>query len=229
MSIIRSRAISFKKNMNSDNAYTTSKDRNRKRQWICIIALAVIAHLAFFLFFKPQYLRIFYKEIGGDEGYTTYPVMDRPFSFVPYPEPIQPPVLNERAQKSEQTKEEQTTLDDLLGDPVTELLLMDTGKTGGSEGRPGPRRTTVEPKPLFIPWPKYPAGIKETIEGKVELLVLVNKKGEVEHVKIARGLPFDILNTTAVDAARNIRFTPGLEQGVPTAMWVRLTIGFQPR
>jgi TonB family protein len=229
MPIIRSRAVSFKKNMRPNNAYTSPRKRNRKRDWICIIAVAVLAHLAFFLFFKPQYLRIFRTEIEGDEGYSTYPVMDRPFSFVPYPEPTQAPIVDENAQRNEQTRKEKMTIDELLGDPVTELLLMDKGKTGGSNGRPGPRRTTVEPKPLFIPWPKYPSGIDEKVEGKVELLVFVNKKGEVEHVKIARGLPYMILNTTAVEAARNIRFTPGLEEGVPTAMWVRLTIGFQPR
>ena len=91
------------------------------------------------------------------------------------------------------------------------------------------RKTTVDPKPLYIPWPKYPKGIDEGFEGTVELLLFVNERGEVENVKITRRLPHEKLNQTAAYAARKIRFTPGFEKGVPTSMWVRLTIGFQPR
>jgi TonB family protein len=109
------------------------------------------------------------------------------------------------------------------------MLPLQRSAGGGSAGRKGSRRNTVEPKPLYIPWPKYPEGVRETADGRVELLIYVNEKGEVENVKVTKRLPQEPLNQTAIYAARKIRFTPGLEKGVPTAMWVRLTIGFQPR
>jgi TonB family protein len=102
------------------------------------------------------------------------------------------------------------------------------GGWGGGVGR-GSRNAVVEPKPLYIPWPKYPAGTKAVPHGSVELLLLIDTRGEVEDLKIARSLPVEELNAVAVQAARKIRFTPGSINGTRASMWVRLTIGFQPR
>jgi TonB family protein len=102
------------------------------------------------------------------------------------------------------------------------------GGWGGGVGR-GSRNATVEPKPLYIPWPKYPAGMKAVTRGSVELSLLINTRGEGEDLEIIRSLPLEELNAVAVQAARRIRFTPGSINGVRTSMWVRLTIGFQPR
>ena len=55
------------------------------------------------------------------------------------------------------------------------------------------------------------------------------ENGEVREVRLSQGLPQMILNRVAIESARRIRFTPGMDKGVPAAMWVRLTIGFQPR
>ena len=63
----------------------------------------------------------------------------------------------------------------------------------------------------------------------MELLLFVDKEGLVREIKLSMGLPNDLLNATAIEAARDIRFVPGEIKGVPTAMWIRLTIGFQPR
>jgi TonB family protein len=113
-----------------------------------------------------------------------------------------------------------------LGEPQSEMLPMQGGGGGGTRGS---RKATVEPKPLYIPWPKYPAGLKKLPEGRVELMLLINEKGEVDDVKVTRTLPLEELNRIAVEAARRIRFTPGTERGVRKPMWVRLAIGFQPR
>ncbi|HVO76707.1 MAG TPA: TonB family protein [Candidatus Bathyarchaeia archaeon] len=104
--------------------------------------------------------------------------------------------------------------------------------TGSGSGRgpgSGSASAMVEPKPLFIPWPKYPAHVKQIPYGTVELLLLINAQGDVEDVKVTRGLSLEELNTIAVQTARKIRFSPGLANGVRAPMWVRLTIGFQPR
>ena len=106
---------------------------------------------------------------------------------------------------------------------------MGPGGGGGRGGGYGAGSANVEPKPLYIPWPKYPARMKAIPYGSVELELLINEHGDVRDARITRGLPLAELDTIAVQAARQIRFTPGLSDGVRTAMWVRLTIGFQPR
>jgi len=119
-------------------------------------------------------------------------------------------------------------LDD-IGEPSTDIEPIRSAGGGVSDGRPGPRRAVVEPKPLFIPWPAYPKNVPDDIKGTVELMLYVDETGVVKEIRVSRGLSREELNRTAVEAARRIRFIPGEEKGVPTAMWVRLSIGFQPR
>ncbi|MGD1049098.1 MAG: TonB family protein [Candidatus Krumholzibacteriaceae bacterium] len=132
-----------------------------------------------------------------------------------------------------------------VGEPEGEVLPLQGGGGGGGGGSGGGgwgggsgagggggygvRNAIVEPKLLYIPWPKYPAGVKPLEHGSVELLLLVNTRGEVEDLKVTRSLPIEQLNAIAVQAARKIRFTPGFNNGVRTPMWVRLSIDFQPR
>lgn len=190
-----------------------------------IISIAIILHLAFFTFFKTRYLRIFKTELPGEEGESTFPRLDAPFSFVQLYEKIEAPVTIESTPTIEKAIDEATFLDE-LGEISTELLPIERSG-GGSSGLAGNRRATVEPKPLYIPWPRYPKGFKGSRAGSVELLLYVNENGEVENVKLSRGLPYDELNRIAIGSARKIRFTPGTEKGIPTSMWVKLTIAFQ--
>ncbi len=192
-----------------------------------IIAIAVLAHLAFFVFFKTHYLQIFKTQLKIDEGKSSFPSLDRPFSLVPLRDQPDNKEITRTTQTMKEPQTEKFVLDE-LGKPSMELFPLKKTSSGGV-GRTGPRRTTVQPKPLFIPWPKYPEEIKETVEGSVELLLYVDEEGKVEKVKIHRGLPHKVLNRVAVDAAWKIRFIPGREKGVPASMWVRLTIGFQQR
>jgi TonB family protein len=140
------------------------------------------------------------------------------------PRPAAAVAESEAAEKPESA--EDAARFEALGEPQSEMLPL---RGGGGRGTRGSRNATVEPKPLYIPWPKYPAGIKQLPQGRVELMLLINEKGEVDDVKVTRTLPLEELNRIAVEAARRIRFTPGTEQGVRKPMWVRLAIGFQPR
>lgn len=214
--------------MISGRQYESPKLRNNTKNWTVIILVAVLAHIAFFVLFKPRYLEIFKTESSGYEGESSLYLPNEPFSYVPMPEEPDNLKVTISAQENEVTREEVNILDE-LGEPSADLVPLTRRKEGGSAGKAGRRKSTVEPKPLYIPWPKYPEGVRGTAEGKVELLLYVNKNGEVENVKVYKRLQQEVLNKTAIGAARKIRFTPGLEKGIPTAMWVRLTIGFQPR
>jgi TonB family protein len=205
-----------------------SQHGRRHRDWAFIITAALIIHLVIFLFFKTEYLSVFKTEISGEEGTSDFVFMDRPFSLIPYPDFSEIPVTEEAIEAEEETVEEISALSE-IGEPEMDIEPIKGGAGGGSDGKPGPWRTTLQPKPIFMPWPGIPDDVDEKTVGKVELLLYVNERGEVEEVKLAKGLSQASLNRTAIKAARNFRFSPGEIKGVPTAMWVRITIGFQPK
>jgi len=194
---------------------------------MAIVVIVIVIHLAFISFFKVHYLRIFQTELPGEEGESSFPSLDAPFSYVQLYEISEAPPPVERAPTIEEAIDEATFLDE-LGEISTELLPIERSG-GGSPGLAGSRKATVEPKPLYIPWPRYPKDFKGSRGGSVELLLYVNEEGEVENVKLSRGLPHEELNSIAIGSARKIRFTPGTEKGIPTSMWVKLTIAFQSK
>ena len=216
----------------TSNTSESSSIRDRGRSgkgWLLIIAATLAVHLIIFLFFKLEYLEVFRTEPPGEEGTSEYFYIDRPFSVVPYPDFPQAVLVEEQATETEEEDHEKSVLDDVGEPSLTIDPIQSGGRSGGSDGRPGPRRTTVEPKPINISLPTIPDGINGEIDGGVELLLFVNIQGEVEDIKLARGMEQESLNRTAMEAARTYKFIPGEIKGVPTAMWVRVTIGFRPR
>lgn len=215
--------------MDGSKKFYALRSRRSRRGWFIIIGIAIGIHLIIFLLLKPAYLNVFKTELPGDGGTAAFKTTDRPFSLISIPEPPSEK-RKENLQPAPGDNETEHSLLDDLGEPALDIKPMSsTSNGGGRVGRPGPRNITVEPKPMYIPWPKYPDGARRNIEGKVELMLFVNERGEVQEIRVSKGLPEEILNRSAVEAAREIRFVPGQIEGVPTSMWVRLTIGFQPR
>jgi TonB family protein len=206
------------------------RDRGRSRKgWLLIIAATLLVHLAVFIFFKLEYLEILRTDPPGEEGTSEYFYIDRPFSLVPYPDFPQAVIVEEQPVETTEEDHERSVIDE-LGEPALTIDPIHSGsRSGGSDGRPGPRRTTIPPKPLNISLPTIPDDIDGEIDGGVELLLFVNIQGEVEEIKLARGMRQESLNKTVMEAARSYKFIPGEIKGVPTAMWVRVTIGFRPR
>jgi TonB family protein len=203
--------------------------RSTRRQWAIIIASAVVIHAVFLLLFQPRYLEVFRTETPvGEESTDRAPFLDNPFhvlSLSVEPRPSRAAATPREISEGAEAAPEEIPLG-APGEPQSEILPI---QGGGSRGTRGSRNAVVEPKPLYIPWPKYPAGIKQLPQGRVELMLLINEKGEVDEVKVTRALPREELNRIAVESARRIRFTPGTEGGVRKPMWIRLAIGFQPR
>jgi TonB family protein len=203
--------------------------RSTRRQWAIIIASAVVIHAAFLLLFQPRYLEIFRTEtLVGEEGADRAPLLDNPFrvlSLSVEPRPARASAAPREISEGAEAAPEEIPPGE-PGEPQSEILPI---QGGGSRGTRGSRNATVEPKPLYIPWPKYPEGVRQLPQGRVELMLLINEKGEVDEVKVTRALPLEELNRIAVESARRIRFTPGTEGGVRKPMWIRLAIGFQPR
>lgn len=202
--------------------------RSTRRHWAIIIVSAILVHAAFLFFFQPRYLEVFRTELPpGEEGDDRLPLMDHPFRVLSLSvEPRATTTIAAREVSEKQESAEDAALIEALGEPQSQMLPLPGGAGFGTKGS---RNATVEPKPLYIPWPKYPAGIKQLPPGRVELMLLINEKGEVDDVRVTRTLPLEELNRIAVESARRIRFTPGTERGIRKPMWVRLAIGFQPR
>ena len=180
------------------------RERGRSRKgWFLIIGAAVFVHLAVFVFLKLEYLEVFRTELPGEEGTSDYIFIDRPFSVVPYPDFPQAVIVEQQPSETDETDHERSVIDEMGEPSLTVDPIQSGGKSGGSDGRPGPRRTTVEPKPINITLPTIPDDISGKIDGGVELLLFVNVRGEVEDIKLARGMSRDSLNRTAIEAARS--------------------------
>jgi len=209
--------------------HVSPKVRSSRKAWIVIVLIAVALHLTILILFKPHYLSIFKSELKPGKGESTFPGMERPFTYVPLEEQNHQAIRSSVRSQPEVKETERNILDEILNIPFSDKLLprgnrSSSGKSGGENGG----IPSVEPKPLYIPWPEYPRDLKKGISGNVELRVLVDEKGEVRDVKLIKGLPHKKLNDLAIRAAYNVKFSPGLVNGKPSKMWVKLTIGFRP-
>jgi TonB family protein len=75
--------------------------------------------------------------------------------------------------------------------------------------------------------PKYIAtAAEERIEGRVQLMCVINGAGKVDHVELLRGID-DRLNQSAMDALSKWEFTPATRGGVPVDVDVMVEIPFK--
>ncbi|HEY1660480.1 MAG TPA: TonB family protein [Candidatus Sulfotelmatobacter sp.] len=74
--------------------------------------------------------------------------------------------------------------------------------------------------------PSYPANAERMrIEGQVELLATVSRKGDISAVKVLRGDPN--LTRAAVDAVKQWKYKPYLLDGVPVEIQTQVTVNFK--
>jgi protein TonB len=64
------------------------------------------------------------------------------------------------------------------------------------------------------------------IEGKVVIYALINKNGDVEDVKVLKGL-LPELDEIALKAIRAAKFNPGMQRNKPVKVWVSVPILFK--
>ena len=90
------------------------------------------------------------------------------------------------------------------------------------------REVDVKARLLTKPEPRYTADArKNNISGTVILKVIFAKTGEVKNIRVASGLPYG-LTEEAINAARQIKFTPAMIDGTPVSMWMQLEYNFSP-
>jgi TonB family protein len=64
------------------------------------------------------------------------------------------------------------------------------------------------------------------VQGIVTLKLLLLPDGEIDRLKVVRGLPYG-LTENAIRAACKVKFKPALKAGNPVAQWVTMQYGFQ--
>ncbi len=90
-------------------------------------------------------------------------------------------------------------------------------RVGGAIKEP---KKTRDVKPIYPP-----VAQAAKISGLVILEATISKEGDVENVKILRGIP--MLNQAATDAVRQWKYTPSTLNGVPVDVIMTVTVNFQ--
>ena len=85
----------------------------------------------------------------------------------------------------------------------------------------------VEPKPIKAGTPAYPKeALKAGQEGTVWVKVWVTAKGEPKEVEVLKS-ENPVFNQSALDAAKQYRFTPAEIKGKPVAVWVTIPFKYK--
>lgn len=89
------------------------------------------------------------------------------------------------------------------------------------------RQLDVYPQPVVMIQPKCPdAAIAQKINGRVQLLVLIDEFGVVNEASVVEAQPAGTFDAAAVQAFRLARFVPALKQGNHVKSRVMLRVNF---
>ena len=84
------------------------------------------------------------------------------------------------------------------------------------------------PKPLGAVEPRYPDNARLTnISGNVTLLLLIDEHGVLNEVSVVKAQPEAIFNEAAIEAFRDMRFSPARKDGRAVKSRVLVTVGFE--
>ncbi|HEX6718396.1 MAG TPA: energy transducer TonB [Pyrinomonadaceae bacterium] len=88
------------------------------------------------------------------------------------------------------------------------------------------KEVDVKIRILAKPEPSYTVEARNhRVTGTVILKAVFGKTGQVENISVISGLPYG-LTERAIAAARMIRFTPAMKDGMPVSMWMQLEYNF---
>jgi periplasmic protein TonB len=95
----------------------------------------------------------------------------------------------------------------------------------------GPGGGASNPQPIYSPRPNYTAdAMRAKVSGTVGLDAVVLPDGTVGDVRITRSLdPTFGLDQEAVRTVKSWKFRPGMKEGRPVAVWVRVELDFSLR
>lgn len=148
-------------------------------------------------------------------------------------------------QQQEEMEQETEEMVEELDTDVTLSLDQDTTGLGTAEtvdqsdqlaeqedetemGPPRFMPAEVLPQCTYRPSPEYPRMAREAgVEGSVTLWIFVDKDGTVMDVRLYNSSGVNSLDQAAMAAARNTRWTPAMNNGVPVGVWTTLVYNFE--
>ncbi len=148
---------------------------------------------------------------------------------IPKPKTKKVPIPDPTPDEPEPIRDEQK--DENIDFVPDENLVLGVPDAPPAPEPEGPIRFVVggnitEPRKISGPNPLYPeAARRARIQGVVVLECVIGKDGEVDSVKVLRGLPLG-LTEAAVDAVNKWRFEPSTLNGKPVEVLYILTVRF---
>jgi protein TonB len=212
-----------------------SDDGEEKRGFRVAVAVAVVAHLVFFLLQFPAAQAVLRPAGPAKPVYVVQQIR-----FAPPPPKAEQLVPKKKEKKRvipipDPTPEEPEPI--LLEDvDLPELDVATDGVVFGipdappSDGPLGPvfqlTGDISPPEKIYFPSPRYTEeGRQARIQGVVILEAVVDALGDVKRVKVLKGLPFG-LSEEAVATAQQWKFRPAMRGGQPVSVYLNLTIRF---
>ena len=213
---------------------------NEKRVYRVAIAVAVAAHLVFFLLQLPELKAI---ELGEEPQRQVYVVKQIRFT------PPQPPAQLQKPKQTKKVKkipipdptpdDPEPLLVEELDVPDVDVLEVGDAVFGIPDGPPGPPIAglgadgpyrpggeVTPPIKIYDLSPTYTEeGRQNRIQGVVILETIVDAHGDVVRVKVLKGLPLG-LTESAVETAKQWKYRPATRLGEPVAVIMNVTVRF---
>ena len=87
----------------------------------------------------------------------------------------------------------------------------------------------TRPVPINSPQPRYTEEARRLkLEGSILMVVMVTENGDVDSVVVVRGLG-NVLDQQAIEAARELKFSPARKNGNPIPFWTKVMVEFNRR
>ena len=124
--------------------------------------------------------------------------------------------------------------DDFDADTWREQSMLLAMRTRDSKPTTGPqleqtmtgREVPQKARVLSKPEPSYTEAARRAgVTGTVVLRAIFSSDAEVKNLRVSQALPFG-LTTAAIQAARQIKFTPAMKDGRPVSMYIQLEYNF---
>jgi TonB family protein len=86
----------------------------------------------------------------------------------------------------------------------------------------------IMPEMIYQEQPVYPEEAeKAKIEGTVYIKALIDSEGKVVEAKVGKSSGHELLDKSAVKAAYECKFKPGVQKDKPVASWVTYKVDFK--
>ncbi len=158
---------------------------------------------------------------------TVAPPRERPEAITPRPETIARRARPETIPPVERPKVETVSIK-----PVPETTPAPPIETAPAKPESAQivpyAKVEVRPNPIHIPTPHYPElAQRAKIEGQTIVRVLLDTNGSVISAEVWKSSGNTALDESALEAARQAKFTPAKQKEIPVKVWVSIPFNFR--